>query len=158
MLPAVGSHAPSFSLFDQSGKMHKLKDYAGSWVLVYFYPEDDTPGCTKEACRFRDSWNEIRRLRCTVLGISPDDTQKHAAFAKKYELPFALLSDPDHRISESYGTWVEKQFLGKRFMGIARTSFLIDAQGMIAKVYEHVKPETHADDVLTDLRERTVLT
>lgn len=151
----IGMKAPAFSLPDQEGKAHALNDYLGQWVLLYFYPKDDTPGCTKEACALRDNWNGFKKLKAVVLGASVDSVKKHAAFAKKYELPFTLLSDEGHELVDAYGVWAKKKFMGREYMGILRMSFLIDPTGKIAKVYEGVKPEGHAEEVLIDLKKAT---
>jgi len=149
----IGIKAPAFSLPDQTGKTHALKDYLGQWVLLYFYPKDDTPGCTKEACSLRDNWNGFKKLKAQVLGASVDSVKKHAKFAEKYDLPFTLLADEAHELVDAYGVWAKKKFMGREYMGILRTSFLIDPQGKIAKIYEEVKPEGHAAEVLADLKE-----
>lgn len=148
----VGKAAPAFSLPDQQGQKHNLKDYKGSWVLVYFYPTDDTPGCTKEACAIRDNLPDFKKLKAVVLGISKDTVVSHKKFADKYKLNFTILADPEHKVIESYGAWQEKKFMGKTYMGTVRSSVLIDPSGKIAKLYPKVKPETHADEVLEDLR------
>jgi len=145
--------APPFSLPDQSGKVHKLSDYRGQWVLVYFYPKDDTPGCTTEACGFRDNLPRFAKINATVLGVSADSVQKHQRFSSKYRLPFTLLSDEKKEVLNAYGVWGKKKFMGREYMGIYRTSFLIDPKGKIAKIYESVKPEQHAEEVLHDLSE-----
>ena len=149
----VGQKALLFSAHDQDCKKHFLKDYLGSWVVLYFYPKDDTPGCTKEACSFRDSFPKFKKIEATVFGVSIDSVKRHQKFAEKYELPFTLLADEDKKIVESYGVWQKKKFMGKEYMGIVRTSFLIDPKGKIAKIYEGVKPDTHVEQVLKDLRE-----
>lgn len=147
-----GMKAPAFSLPDQNGQMHSLADYKGQWVLLYFYPKDDTPGCTKEACTIRDSWPKFKKLGLKVFGVSVDSVKSHGKFVKKYDLPFILLADEDKSIVKKYGVWGKKKFMGREYLGINRTSFLIDPAGKIAKVYENVKPEIHADEVLTDLK------
>jgi thioredoxin-dependent peroxiredoxin len=151
----AGDRAPAFSLPDQDGAMHALKDYRGSWVLLYFYPKDDTTGCTKEACAIRDEFPAFGTLKATVLGVSADSVKSHRKFADKYHLPFALLSDESKKVLKSYGVWGIKKFMGREYMGIRRTSFLIDPAGKIAKVYESVKPALHADEVLADLKALT---
>ncbi len=148
----VGQKAPAFTLPDQTGKEHSLKDYAGSWVLLYFYPKDDTPGCTKEACAFRDTFPKFRTVGVQVFGVSIDSAKKHTKFIEKYNLPFTLLADEDKKTVSDYGVWAKKKFMGREYMGTLRVSFLIDPQGKIAKIYEQVKPETHADEVLRDLK------
>lgn len=153
MKPQIGDPAPDFVLPDQDGRDHRLSDYKGNWVLLYFYPRDDTPGCTKEACAFRDSFPDFGRLEMRVVGISVDSVQSHAKFAAKYELPFTLLSDEGKDVVSQYGVWGKRKFIGKGFEGTQRTSFLIDPNGKIAKVYEKVKPEAHAQQVLKDLEQ-----
>ena len=144
----AGRKAPDFSLSGQSGKTHKLSEYRGKKTVVYFYPKDDTPGCTKEACSFRDSFGEYKKRGITVLGISGDDEKSHDKFAKKYSLPFTLLSDPGFETCRAYGVYGEKSFMGKKFMGIRRTTFIIDEKGMIERVLPEVDCERHAQDVL----------
>lgn len=146
----IGQQAPDFRLPDQDGVEHSLSDYRGSWVLVYFYPKDDTPGCTKEACAIRDTFPDFQNLKVTVLGISVDSVAKHKKFVDKYELPFTLLSDEQKKVVEQYGVWGQKKFMGRTYMGTARTSFLINPDGMIAKIYRNVTPATHAVEVLAD--------
>ena len=149
----VKQKAPDFVLKDQVGQEQSLSDYRGQWVLVYFYPKDDTPGCTKEACMIRDNFPKFKKLKLKVFGISADTVKSHARFADKYDLPFALLSDEDKKIIRAYGVWAKKKFMGREYMGILRTSFLINPEGKVAKVYTDVKPSEHADEVLTDLKE-----
>ena len=149
----IKQKAPNFKLKDQKGKEQSLSDYRGQWVLVYFYPKDDTPGCTKEACVIRDNFPQFKKLKLKVFGISADSVKSHAKFADKYDLPFTLLSDEDKKVIRSYGVWAKKKFMGREYMGILRTSFLIDPNGKIAKIYENVKPAEHADEVLADLKE-----
>lgn len=149
----IGTKAPELNLPDQSGKIHKLSDYAGKWILLYFYPKDDTPGCTKEACGLRDNFPAFKKMKAVILGVSADSSVKHAKFADKYDLPFTLLSDEKKEVLEKYGVWAKKKFMGREYMGILRTSFLIDESGKIAKIYENVKPEAHAEEVLKDLKE-----
>ena len=143
--------APDFTLSDQEGKEHSLSDYRGKWVLGYFYPKDNTPGCTVEACTLRDSIEDIRSAGAEVLGISIDSVKSHAGFAKKYELPFPILSDFEKKVVNKYGVWGEKKFMGRKYLGTNRVSFLIDEQGKIAQIYEKVKPLGHAKEVLADL-------
>lgn len=150
MTPQEGEKAPAFALPDQDGRVRSLEEYRGERVLLYFYPKDDTPGCTQEACAIRDAIGNFSDLGIVVLGVSADPVKKHAAFAKKYDLPFPLLSDPDHTVLEAYGVWQKKKFMGREYMGITRTSFLIGDDGRIEKVYLSVKPATHADEVLAD--------
>ena len=148
-----GDTAPLFDLEDQNGARHKLSDHVGSWVLLYFYPKDDTPGCTKEACMIRDSWPKFKDLGIQVFGVSTDAVKSHAKFADKYELPFTLLADENKELVKAYDVWGPKKFMGKEFLGTKRVSFLIDPDGKIAKVYEKVKPAMHADEVLADVTE-----
>jgi peroxiredoxin Q/BCP len=150
-MPAPGSPAPQFSLQDQDGKLHTLADYAGRYVLLYFYPKDDTPGCTKEACAIRDAMPDFSKVNAVVLGISADSVKSHKKFAEKYGLPFTLLADEQKEVAHAYGVWGWKKFMGRDYEGISRTSFLIGPDGTIAKVYENVKPEAHAAEVLADL-------
>lgn len=147
----TGEPAPDFSLPDQNGDSHALSDYRGSWVLVYFYPRDDTPGCTKEACAIRDNFPSFGELDARVLGISTDSVASHKKFEQKYELPFTLLADEGKEVVNRYGVWVTKINFGREYKGTKRSSFLIDPQGNIAKIYKSVKPEKHAAQVLADL-------
>jgi thioredoxin-dependent peroxiredoxin len=153
MMPQLHSAAPLFALPDQNGKEHSLLDYKGKWVLLYFYPKDDTPGCTKEACAIRDSFPDFKKLKLTVLGISVDSVKSHKKFEEKYDLPFTLLADNDKKVVKKYGVWGKKQFMGHAYEGTSRTSFLIDPQGKIAKIYEGVNPVMHAEEVLADMKE-----
>ncbi len=143
-----GSTAPPFSTTDAIGKKVRLKDFLGQKVVLYFYPKDDTPGCTKEACSFRDAYSEFASRGIKVLGVSPDSEASHKKFAEKYELPFTLLADKDHSIAEAYGTYGQKKFMGRTYMGVNRTTFLIDGKGKIKKIFTKVKPEEHAQEVL----------
>lgn len=149
----LNQKAPDFHLKDQDGKEHALSDYKDQWVLMYFYPKDDTPGCTKEACVIRDNFPKFRRVKAKVFGVSADSVKSHAKFAEKYDLPFTLLADEDKKVIRAYGVWAKKKFMGREYMGILRTSFLINPQGKVAKVYADVKPAEHADEVLADLKE-----
>jgi peroxiredoxin Q/BCP len=142
--------APNFELKDQNDTLHTLDSYKGTWLLVYFYPKDDTPGCTKEACAFRDMSSEFAKRGITVVGISKDTTKSHKKFADKFELPFTLLSDPTHEIIEAFGAWGEKKFMGRTFNGILRKSFLVDPEGNIIKEYPKVTPDQHAEEILRD--------
>ncbi len=151
----VGSKAPAFTLPDQDGEVHSLKNYAGKWVLVYFYPKDDTPGCTKEACALRDTFPSFGKLKAKVFGVSADTVASHKKFAAKYKLPFTLLADTEKVMIEKYGVWAEKSMYGRKYMGIMRSSFLINPAGKIAKIYSKVIPEKHADEVLADLKENS---
>ena len=150
-IPAVGDAAPDFALPDDKGRLHRLSEQQGRWTVVYFYPADDTPGCTTEACEFRDANDTITERGADVWGISPQDSTSKKKFREKFGLPFLLLADTDHAVAEAYGSWVEKQNYGKTYMGIARRTFLVDPQGRIAKTWEKVKPEGHASDVLAAL-------
>ena len=150
---SIGDTAPNFTLHDQNGQQHSLADFLGNWVLVYFYPKDDTPGCTKEACALRDNFPQFQKLNMTILGISIDSVKSHDKFVKKYELPFTLLADEKKEVVELYGVWGMKKFMGRSFLGTNRMSFLINPDGKIAKIYEKVKPEVHAEEVLADLEE-----
>lgn len=148
----VGKKAPAFTLTAQDGKKIKLSDLKGSPVVLYFYPKDDTPGCTKEACAFRDRKAELEKLGAKVLGVSPDTVESHVKFRDKYSLNFPLLADPDHAVAEKYGAWREKSMYGKRFMGIQRSTYLIDADGQVAQVWPNVKVDGHDDQVLEALK------
>src|SRR3954452_11466731 len=151
MTVAEGSPAPAFSLTSDTGETVSLESLRGTPVVLYFYPKDDTPGCTAQAYGIRDAWGEFERSGAVVLGVSPDDEASHVEFRKKYDLPFTLLADPDHATADAYGVWVEKSMYGKTYMGVERSTFVIDAEGTLAKVMRKVKPETHADDVLAAL-------
>ncbi len=147
----AGKPAPPFSLLSDAGETVTFESLRGKPVVLYFYPKDDTPGCTAQACGIRDAWTEFERKDAVVLGVSPDSEGSHVKFKAKYELPFTLLADPDHSTAEAYGVWVEKKNYGKTSMGIERSSFVIDADGRIVKVLCRVKPGAHADDVLAAL-------
>jgi thioredoxin-dependent peroxiredoxin len=157
MTLTIGDKAPAFSLLDQEGKKHSLSDEKGKWVLIYFYPKDDTPGCTKEACTIRDTFPAFKKLEATVFGVSVDTPKSHAKFVEKYHLPFTLLADTDRTMVEAYGVWGKKKFMGREYMGTLRNSFLIDPKGNIAKIYEGVKPAEHAEEVLGDIKELKAL-
>ena len=146
-----GKPAPDFELLSDGGEHIRLSSLKGSPVVLYFYPKDDTPGCTKQACGIRDAYDDFRKSGAAVLGVSPDDESSHQRFKSKYESPFTLLADRDHEVAEAYGVWVEKQNYGKRYMGIERSTFVIDADGNVAKAMRRVNPETHADQVLQAL-------
>jgi thioredoxin-dependent peroxiredoxin len=146
-----GKAAPEFELHSDTGDTVKLSDLRGKPVVLYFYPKDDTPGCTAQACGIRDAWGEFESRGAIVLGVSPDDERSHVKFKEKYELPFTLLADTDHRTAEDYGVWVEKNYAGNTYMGVERSTFVIDADGNVAKELRRVKPDTHADDVLAAL-------
>jgi peroxiredoxin Q/BCP len=146
-----GKPAPDFELKSDEGETVKLSSLRGKPVVLYFYPKDDTPGCTKQACGIRDAYGEFQRAGAVVLGVSPDDESSHLKFREKYELPFTLLADTDHSVSEQYGAWGEKSFAGKTYLGVKRSTFVIDADGTVKRVMHDVKPATHADDVLAAL-------
>jgi peroxiredoxin Q/BCP len=146
-----GKPAPAFTLPSDSGEEVSLESLRGKPVVLYFYPKDDTPGCTAQACGIRDAWGEFERRGAIVLGVSADSPKKHAKFREKYGLPFTLLADEDRAVAELYGTWVEKSMYGKTYMGIERSTFIIDPKGNVAKIMRKVKPAEHADDVLAAL-------
>jgi thioredoxin-dependent peroxiredoxin len=148
-----GSKAPAFTLTSDSGTKVKLAELKGSPVVLYFYPKDDTPGCTKEACAFRDRQADLTKLGAQVFGVSPDDVASHVKFRDKYELNFPLLADPDHKVAEKYGAWREKNMYGKKSMGIQRSTFLIDAEGKVAKVWKRVQVDGHDQQVLDALQQ-----
>jgi thioredoxin-dependent peroxiredoxin len=146
-----GKPAPEFELTSDSGERVRLSDFRGKPVVVYFYPRDDTPGCTAQACGIRDSYDAFGERGAVVLGISPDDESSHVKFKQKYGLPFTLLADPDHQVAERYGVWGERKAYGKTFMGIERSTFIVDPEGNVARVMRRVKPDTHAQNVLEAL-------
>jgi peroxiredoxin Q/BCP len=146
-----GKPAPNFELTTDSGERVKLSDFRGKPVVLYFYPKDDTPGCTVEACGFRDAYSEFEERGAIILGVSPDDETSHTKFKQKYELPFTLLADPEHEAAEAYGVWGEKNFAGKKYMGVSRSTFIIDAEGNLAKAIHGVKPHGHPEKVLDAL-------
>jgi len=147
-----GKPAPDFELTSDSGETVKLSELRGKPVVLYFYPKDDTPGCTAQACGIRDAYGEFQREGAVVLGVSADDERSHTKFRDKYELPFTLLADTDHSVAEQYGVWGEKKYMGRTYMGISRWTFVIDEDGNVKKVLPDVKPANHADDVLAVLR------
>jgi peroxiredoxin Q/BCP len=147
--------APQFNLQNQDGDVVKLTDFMGRPLVLYFYPEDDTPGCTTEACSFRDDFSQFRKLGVEIIGISPDSIESHQEFQSKYDLPFTLLSDPDHRVSEAYGVWGLKQKEGREYEGIFRTTFLINKNGVVSKVFKGVDPNGHSKEVLQAIEELT---
>ena len=147
----AGIPAPDFELLDDEGRPRKLSDFRGSDVLLYFYPADDTPGCTKEACHFRDDYSAYEKAGVVILGVSPDSVKSHAKFKKKFNLPFPLLADEGHVICDKYGVWGPKKLMGREYEGVLRTTFLIDKQGNIARVFEHVRPAEHSAEVLAAL-------
>jgi thioredoxin-dependent peroxiredoxin len=146
-----GVPAPEFSLPDEENVVHTLADLRGRKVIIYFYPKDDTPGCTTEACSFRDDYSTYTKANVVILGISPDDPKSHGKFKRKYDLPFPLLADIDHKVCDLYGVWGPKKFMGREFEGVLRTTFLIGDDGYIARVFENVKPSTHSAEVLAVL-------
>jgi peroxiredoxin Q/BCP len=146
-----GEQAPDFTLESDTGEQVSLAGLRGKPVVLYFYPRDDTPGCTTQACGIRDAYEAFEQAGAVVLGVSPDSVKKHVKFKEKYDLPFTLLADPEHALAESYGVWGEKKYMGKSYMGVSRTTFVIGADGAVVKVFENVKPLTHADDVLAAL-------
>jgi len=143
-----GDAAPNFTVKDENGEEVKLSDFRGQKVVLYFYPKDDTPGCTKEACSFRDNFSTLSDGNIKILGVSADNEKSHRKFIAKYDLPFTLLADTDHAIADAYGSYGEKQFMGKTYMGVLRKTFLIDEDGKIKKIFDKVKVEEHADEVL----------
>jgi peroxiredoxin Q/BCP len=147
-LLAVGDKAPAFKTLDQDGEAVALSDFKGKKVVLYFYPKDDTPGCTKEACSFRDGWSKFRKRGVAVLGVSVDDARSHRKFIDKFSLPFPLLADTDKAIVKAYGVWGEKSMYGRKYMGTHRVTYLIDEKGKIAAVWPKVKPDGHADEIL----------
>jgi len=147
-----GKKAPNFTLVDQEEKSHSLKDYLGKKVVLYFYPKDNTPGCTKEACNFRDEYSEFKKKNIVILGVSADSVKSHKNFSSKYELPFPLLSDENKEMIEAYGVWKEKSMYGKKYMGIERTTVVIDESGVVKKIFSKVKVEGHNEEVWEALK------
>lgn len=147
-----GKKAPPFKLFDQDGKAHSLKDYLGKKIVLYFYPKDNTPGCTKEACNFRDEFAVFKKSNAVILGVSADAVKSHKNFSEKFSLPFPLLSDESKEMIENYGVWKEKSMYGKKYMGIERTTVIIDESGKIKKIFPKVKVEGHTEEVLEALK------
>ena len=148
----VGDKAPAFKTTDQDGDEVALRDFKGKKVVLYFYPKDDTPGCTKEACSFRDGWTKFRRKGVAVVGVSVDDEKSHRKFADKFSLPFALLADTDREIVKAYGVWGEKSMYGRKYMGTHRVTYLVNEKGRIAAVWPRVKPDEHAEEVLAAIQ------
>jgi thioredoxin-dependent peroxiredoxin len=146
-----GKSAPDFELTSDKGERVKLSDFRGKPVVLYFYPKDDTPGCTTQACGIRDEYGEFEKRGAVVLGVSPDTQESHVKFRDKYDLPFTLLADPEHEVAEAYGVWGEKNFGGKKYMGINRSTFVIDEGGRVKKTMRNVKPDTHTEKVLSAL-------
>jgi peroxiredoxin Q/BCP len=149
----AGDRAPPFSLASDGGGRVALQDLKGRKVVLYFYPKDDTSGCTTEACEFRDNWASVKAAGAVVLGVSPDNPASHDKFKAKYKLPFPLLADPDHQVAEAYGAWGEKSMYGRKYQGILRSTFLIDETGRVARVFPKVKPRGHAAEVLAALHD-----
>ena len=149
---ASGMPAPQFELFDDTNTLRSLSDYKGKPVILYFYPADDTAGCTKEACGFRDDYSAYQKANVTILGMSPDSVKSHVKFKEKYQLPFPLLADEDHQVCNAYGVWGPKKFMGREYEGVLRTTFLIGADGKIARVFENVRPSEHSAEVLEALK------
>lgn len=152
MVIAANIPAPDFELSDDSGALRRLADFRGQPVILYFYPADDTPGCTKEACNFRDDYSDYQRAGVTILGVSPDSVKSHVKFKAKYHLPFPLLADEGHKVCNDYGVWGPKKMMGREYEGVLRTTFLIDANGKIARVFENVRPAEHSGEVLAALK------
>jgi peroxiredoxin Q/BCP len=146
-----GQEAPDFELTSDTGERVRLSQFRGKPVVLYFYPRDDTPGCTKQACAIRDSYDDFTERGAVVLGVSPDEESSHVKFKQKHGLPFTLLADPEHEVAERYGVWGERKYMGRTYMGIERSTFLIDDDGRIAKVMRRVKPDTHVEQVLAAL-------
>ena len=149
---SAGIPAPDFNLPDDTNTPRRLSDFRGQPVILYFYPADDTPGCTKEACNFRDDYSAYQSAGVTILGVSPDSVKSHVKFKNKFQLPFPLLADEDHKICDLYEVWVPKKFMGKSYEGVLRATFLIDAQGKIVHVFENVRPAEHSVEVLAALK------
>ena len=147
-----GNPAPEFELLDDTNTKRSLSDFKGQPLILYFYPADDTPGCTKEACNFRDDYSAYQKAGVTVLGVSPDSVKSHVKFKEKYQLPFPLLADEDHHLCDLYGVWGPKKMMGREYEGVLRTTFLIDAHGKIARVFENVRPSEHSAEVLAALK------
>ena len=148
---SAGIPAPDFELLDDTNTPRKLSDFRGKNVILYFYPADDTPGCTKEACNFRDDYSDYEKAGVVILGVSPDTVASHMKFKKKFQLPFPLLADEGHKVCDLYGVWGPKKFVGKEYAGVLRTTFLIDGDGNILKVFENVRPAEHSTEVLSAL-------
>ena len=152
MILPENSMAPDFTLPDETGLERSLKDYRGKWVVLYFYPKDDTPGCTTEACNFRDDYSAYEKADVIILGVSKDSPNSHAKFKAKYQLPFSLLADVEHKVADQYGVWGRKKYMGKEYDGMFRTTYLIDPEGKIVKVFENVKPADHSAEVLAAIK------
>ena len=152
MIIEAGKPAPDFALIDDTGALRRLADYRGKSVILYFYPKDDTPGCTTEACNFRDDYSAYQLANVQILGVSPDSVSSHQKFKSKYTLPFPLLADEGHKVCIAYGVWGPKKMMGREYEGVLRTTFLIDANGIISKVYENVKPSEHSSELLAVIK------
>lgn len=150
---SIDKKAPAFKLFDQNGKSISLKDYLGENVVLYFYPKDDTSGCTAEACSFRDDFPQFKKIDAVIIGVSPDSVASHKKFQQKYSLPFTLLSDESKEVVERYGVWKEKSMYGRKYMGVERTTFIIDENGKIKKIFNKVKVDGHNKEVLEALKD-----
>ncbi len=148
----AGIPAPVFSLQDESGNLRNLTDFLGKPLILYFYPKDDTPGCTQEACNFRDDYSAYDKAEVVILGVSPDSPKSHAKFKAKFGLPFSLLADEEHKVADQYGVWGPKNYMGKSYEGVYRTTFLVDSHGQIVKVFENVKPADHSAEILQVLK------
>ena len=148
----IGDKAPDFTLQDSNGKERSLSEFFGKKIVLYFYPKDNTPGCTKEACSFRDNWERLRELEVIVIGVSPDPPQSHEKFARKYNLPFLLLSDPDKKVLKLYSAWGEKKLYGKTRLGVIRSTYLINEKGVIEHIWKKVRTATHAEDILKTIQ------
>ena len=148
----AGLPAPQFELLDDTGTTRRLADFRGRPVILYFYPADDTPGCTKEACNFRDDYSAYLRAEVTILGVSPDTVMSHEKFKRKFQLPFPLLADEHHKVCDAFGVWGDKKFRGREYQGVLRTTFLIDASGSVARVFENVRPSEHSAELLEALK------
>src|SRR5689334_2716331 len=148
---SAGIPAPEFEMSDDAGVLRKLSDFRGKNVVLFFYPKDDTPGCTKEACNFRDDYSAYEKAGVVILGVSPDSVESHVKFKKKFQLQFPLLVDEGHKVCDAYGTWGPKKFMGKEYEGVLRTTFLIDPEGNIKRVYENVRPAEHSAELLGEL-------
>ncbi|MEJ2012959.1 MAG: thioredoxin-dependent thiol peroxidase [Anaerolineales bacterium] len=152
-MPKAGEKAPDFKVLNDEGETVRLSDYRGKELVLYFYPRADTPGCTKEACAFRDDYSAYEKAGVTILGVSPDTVVAQAKFKQKYDLPFSLLADEDHAISSAYGVWGLKKFMGREYEGVLRTTFLIDKEGVVRQVFEKVKPAEHSQEILAALED-----
>lgn len=153
MVLKSGTLAPDFELPDEQGILHRLSDFEGQIIVLYFYPKDDTPGCTTEACSFRDQFDEYQKAGVPVIGVSPDSVKKHMKFKEKYNLPFVLLADEKHEVCELYGVWGRKKFMGKEYDGVFRTTYLIGKDRKILQVFENVKPEGHSQQILAAIQQ-----